>query len=403
MRHLLLTEPFFPDIGGSVQLFHEIYTRFPPGELVHVLAGDWPGGRALDRTYPLPVTRFDHRRYEWMKPESAMLYARLVAYAAAIVVRERIDVVHAGRIIPEGLVALGLRHTLGVPYVFWVHGEEVSIFMRYAVKARLMKRIFAGARATIANSSFSRGKCLEAGAEERKVFVVNPAVTASEYEEPVDVAAARARFGVEGKTVLLTVGRLTRRKSHDQVMRAMVSLRTRFPDLVHLVASDGEEKDNLERLHRELGLGDRVRFLGPVSRKDIKTLYALCDVFIMANRTLEDGDAEGFGMVFLEANASGRPVIGGRSGGAPDAVVDGVTGLLVDGDDVGDIERAIATLVEDEALRRRMGEAGRTRARTLTWDAAARRVRSIAELGRPSEPSPPLPPGERAGVREEDT
>lgn len=381
MRHLLLTEPFFPDDGGSVQLFHEIYTRFPPGELVHVLAGDWPGGRELDRTYPLPVTRFNHRRHAWMKPESALLYANLVRHAAAIAVRDRIEVVHAGRIIPEGLVALALRRSLGLPFVFWVHGEEVAIYRRYAVKARLLRRVFGAARAVLASSAFARALCVEAGAEPAAVAVVSPGVHARDFDQPADLAALRARFGVEGKRVLLTVGPLTRRKGQDRVMRALASMRARFPDVVYLVASRGEDEGELRQLHGELALGDAVRFLDQSSRRDVIDLYKVCDVFVMPSRTLDDGTVEGFGRVFLEAAASGRAVVASRSGGVPQLVVHGETGLVVDGDDPFAVEGALGRLLEDAPLRARLGEAGRARAATVTWEAAAARVRRLAEVG----------------------
>lgn len=378
MRHLLLTEQWFPHIGGSIHLFDEIYgRRFPPGELVHVVAGSAPGDQACDARYIRPVTRFDGSRYPWLRPESLAAYAQMSAAAMTVAVRDRIDVVHCARVIPEGLVGLMLHRTLGIPYVVWVHGEEVSMYLRYPGKRALMPAILGNARAVICNSTFSRGQAHTAGAPTERLQVINPCVDIARFTGPFDVSDIRARYGLEGKTVLLTVGRLTRRKGHDHVLQALAQLRRR--DLVYLVLSDGELEAELHNLTRELGLEDTVRFVGPVPAAELPRYYSASDIFIMANRTLPTGDVEGFGMVFLEASASGLPVIGGRSGGVVDAVAHEESGLLVDGGSVTDIAEAIARLLDDADLRRTLGTQGRRWVRQrFSWESAARRVREIA-------------------------
>ena len=340
MRHLLLSEQWFPQIGGSIHLFDEIYCRrFPPGELVHVLAAHSEGADEIDASFPRPVTRFDARRFAWMRPESLAAYTRMMMAASRIVTRERIDVVHCARVIPEGIVGAMLARTHGVPYVVWVHGEEVSMYLRYWGKQTLMPQILRGARGVICNSSFSRERAHTAGAPSERLHVVHPCVDASRFVGPFDTNAIRERYGLAGKTVLLSVGRLTRRKGHDFVFQALANLRRR--DVVFLVLSDGELEAELHALADELDIADMVRFVGPVPARDLPSYYAASDVFVMANRTLADGDVEGFGLVFLEASAAGLPVIGGRSGGVVDAVQDGTTGVLVDGSSVGDIARAL--------------------------------------------------------------
>jgi phosphatidylinositol alpha-1,6-mannosyltransferase len=285
---------------------------------------------------------------------------------------------HCGRVIPEGLVGLAVHRALGVPYTVWVHGEDVSIFMRYAVKRRLMPEVFAGARAVFANSAFTQGRAGLAGAPHETLHVVNPAVDADRFVGPFDTADLRARWRLEGRTVLLTVGRLTRRKGHDRVLDALARLRGHTPDLAWLVLSDGEIETELKAQCTALGLDDVVRWVGPVPSAELPRYYAVADVFVHPNRTLADDDVEGFGMVFLEASASGVPVIGGRSGGVPDAVSDGETGLLVEGDAVDAVADAIASLAGDPARRERMGEAGRRWARRFSWSRQAARVRALS-------------------------
>jgi phosphatidylinositol alpha-1,6-mannosyltransferase len=386
MRHLLLSEQWFPHIGGSIHLFDEIYCRrFPPGELMHVLAASAQHDAEIDAGFPHPVTRFDGSRYSWLRPESLASYARMAMSATRVVTRDRIDVVHCARVIPEGLVGMMIKRTLGIPYVVWVHGEEVSMYLRYWGKRALMPEILREARAVICNSTFSRGQAHMAGAPSERLHVVNPCVDAGRFRGPFDTSDLRERFGLAGKKVLLTVGRLTRRKGHDHVLQALARLRRR--DVVYLVLSDGELEAELHNLTAELDLTDVVRFVGPVPSAELPRYYAASDAFVMANRTLPNGDVEGFGMVFLEASASGLPVIGGRSGGVVDAVLHGETGLLVDGSSVTDIADAITTVLDDDEARARMGARGREWARQrFGWERAARQVREIC-AGEEADPS----------------
>jgi phosphatidylinositol alpha-1,6-mannosyltransferase len=277
MRHALLTEQWFPAIGGSIQLFDAIYGQhMPPGDAVHIIAGGPPGSASHDKSYPRPVTRFDDTRYPWMKPESALEYARMLAATLQVCRRERVEVLHAARVIPEGLVAMAVGRALKIPYTVWVHGEEVSLFLRYPVKKRLMPQVFARARAVFANSTFTQGRALLAGAPAEKLHVINPAVDAEAFAGPFDTADLVERFGLAGKTVLLTVGRLTRRKGHDTVLSALARLRPLglLQDLVWLVLSDGELEDELKKSCSALGLDDVVRWVGPVSRDALPRYYA---------------------------------------------------------------------------------------------------------------------------------
>lgn len=381
MRHALLTEHWFPQIGGSIQLFDGVYGRaLPPGDFAHIIAGGPPGAELHDATYPRPVTRFDDTRYTWMKPESSLEYARMLAATMRVCQRDRIEVLHCARVIPEGLVAMAVRRALGVPYTVWVHGEEVSIYARFAVKKRLMPRVFAGARAVFVNSTFTQARATLAGAAPEKTHVVHPAVDAALFEGPFDTRDLAARWNTAGHTVILTVGRLTRRKGHDRMLRALAQLRAQgaLGDAVWLVLSDGELEAELQAQCTKEGLDDVVRWVGPVRRDELPRYYALADVFAMPNRTLDDADVEGFGMVFLEAAAAGVPVIGGRSGGVADAVDDGRNGVLVDGASVEAIADALHAMLRDGERRRRMGDEGRRWARGFTWEAAAAKVRAHA-------------------------
>jgi phosphatidylinositol alpha-1,6-mannosyltransferase len=179
--------------------------------------------------------------------------------------------------------------------------------------------------------------------------------------------------------IILSVGNLVSRKGHDMVIRALPRLLDIMGDVTYLIVGDGPHRAELEALALALGVRERVAFAGRVPDEDLPDIYALCDAFVLPSREqLDSCDVEGFGMVFLEANASGKPVVAGRSGGIGDAVLDGETGLLVDPLDPDCIASSIGKLLANPQLASRMGEQGRERAvREFSWPAVAARLRGI--------------------------
>jgi phosphatidylinositol alpha-1,6-mannosyltransferase len=181
---------------------------------------------------------------------------------------------------------------------------------------------------------------------------------------------------------------LDRRKGQDRLIRAMPAILERIPAAVLLIAGSGPEESRLRAMVDELRLQSSVLFLGHVSDEDRLAWYRTADLYAMPNRTLNDGDTEGFGLVFLEAGACGLGVIGGRAGGVPDAILDGETGLLVDGESVPDIAAACIRLLLDPQLRATMGRNGMAHAARMSWpiQAAAflRICDSLADSPRPS-------------------
>jgi phosphatidylinositol alpha-1,6-mannosyltransferase len=215
------------------------------------------------------------------------------------------------------------------------------------------------------------------GVPDTKIHVVHPAVDADRFHPSVDGSRIRRAYAGPDELLLLSVGRLQRRKGQDVAIQAVARLRAELPGLRYVIAGDGEDRPRLEQLVAEFQLQDRVFFAGAVTDAELPAYYAACDVFLMPNR-VDEGDIEGFGIVFLEAAATGKPVIGGDSGGVPEAVERNVTGLLVDGADVADVAAAIRELARCEPRRTRMGLAGRVRAHgSFSWQRAAAAVSEL--------------------------
>jgi phosphatidylinositol alpha-1,6-mannosyltransferase len=274
------------------------------------------------------------------------------------------------------------KELFGVPYVVYVYGSETVRLGRGWVGRKLMKGILDGSEWVVTNSEATSREFVAFGVCKGKIRRVYPGVDLTVFrpDPPDQVLLERYRLG--GRRVLLTVARLDQRKGHDTVMRAIARERERLGEAVYLIVGTGREEGRLRNLAKELGLEDRVIFVGYVPDGELPGYYTLCDLFVMPNRVTEGtslaGDVEGFGITFIEAAACGKPSIGGRSGGAVEAIVDGETGFLVDPLSVEEVASAIVRLLEDHELRERLGRKGRERVeRMFDWRIVARQVEEI--------------------------
>jgi phosphatidylinositol alpha-1,6-mannosyltransferase len=372
-RAVLVTELFPPAVGGTARLFAEIYGRLGRTPVTVITHGVVSDPSTSNRS---AVVRIPGWGKEWglLNPTGLRHHLRRMnairRHAAG-----HPCVVHCGRALPEAFDALLARRLTGVPYICWAHGEELA----YAVHSReiraLMKAAYRQASLVFANSRSTAERVEDFGVRRDRVVVVHPGVDSTVFRPDAPGSEAiRARLAEAGDVVLLTVGRLQRRKGHDQVLQVVARLRRSGLPVRYVVVGDGEERERLHALTRQLGLDDRVTFVGQASSTDLPGYYAAADVFVHPNR-VDDGDFEGFGIVFLEAAASGLPTVGGASGGAPEAVQSGVTGLLVSGTDLDELESSVTSLVVSPERRRAMGGLGRTRvASEFSWECAAERV-----------------------------
>ena len=379
---LMLTELFLPTKGGTAVSFDDDFRRLGDKE-IHVVTADVPGAAEFDRTHPNTIHRIALRRVRWLKPESLLMYSKLFLRAARLVATHRFIAIFAGRVLPEGLVAWTIARLRGRPVLVYAHGEELTNWGR-GRKFALMRFVFRHADAILANSDFTRDTLSGLlDVDPGRIAVVYPTVDEDRFRPGLAAADLRASVGVtQGNCLILSVGRLQRRKGFDNVIRALPLLQQAGIDAHYALIGIGDDREYLQRLAAELGVSDRVHSLGHVSYDDLPRWYAACDLFVMPNRDI-DGDTEGFGLVFLEAASAGKPAIAGIAGGTGSAVVDGVTGLRVDGEQLEGIAGALTRLLANPAEAERMGMNGRNRVlENFTHQRRVDQLRELALRGR---------------------
>ena len=346
---LMITELFLPTKGGTAVLFEE-ECRALGGEEVLVVAAQVPGSQEFDRFHPNTVHRLALKRYRWLKPESLCVYLKLLLTSLQLILTHRVGVVSAGRVLPEGLVAWIVGRLTRRPVVVYAHGEELTSW-GLGGKYRVMRFTFRHADLVIANSDYTKEKLINMlGLPAERAALLYPTVDSSRFRPGLECEDLRRGLGLGRSTrLILSVGRLQRRKGFDRVIQAMPSLVAQGLDVHYALIGIGEDLEYLQGLAADLCVGDRTHFLGHVNADDLPRWYNACDLFAMPNRDI-NGDTEGFGIVYLEAAASGKPAVAGARGGTGSAVVDGETGLRVDAERVEAVASALARLLRDADL-----------------------------------------------------
>jgi phosphatidylinositol alpha-1,6-mannosyltransferase len=370
MRTLLVTNDFPPRPGGIQSFVHNLAVRQPPGSLV-VYASTWPGAEKFDAEQPFEVVRED---------TGMLLPTRQVGRRAVELARSYgCDAVWFGAAAPLGLLAGRLRREAGVARaVALTHGHEVG-WAALPGPRSLLRRIGRGQDVVTYLGEYTRRRLARvlAGLTELRRLV--PGVDVDAFHPDVDGSEVRNRYGLAGRPVVVCVSRLVPRKGQDTLIRALPAVRRRVPDAALLVVGGGRYRPALARLARDAGVGSDVVFTGSVPTAELPVYYAAGDVYAMPCRTRRGGlDVEGLGIVYLEASATGLPVVAGDSGGAPDAVRHGETGYVVPGRDRARLVDRLARLLTDRALAARLGAAGRAWVETeWRWDTQAARLQRL--------------------------
>lgn len=348
MSILLLSEIFPPSHGGSGRWFYELYRRLIPGTVTIVTNdNNRPEDKDIDKQFPQQIHRIAMTSRSWgvLSPVGLGFYARTIL---KILKRKpkNLTQIHCGRVIPEGFTGLLLARLLHKPLLCFVHGEDIEIARTSRELAWIVRRVLRGATKLICNSQNTKSLLIEHwGVPAHKIEVINPGVDEERFRPAPPDPDFRAKYGWTDKFVCLTVGRLQRRKGHDRMIEAITLLRPEIPNLRYVIVGQGDNRENLRRQVETSNLADHVQFLDEIDDRDLIRCYQQCDIFILPNRA-DGNDIEGFGMVLVEAQAVGKPVIAGNSGGTAETMDIGTTGLIVECTEAEKIAEAVLFMRE---------------------------------------------------------
>lgn len=396
-RSVLISSNFPPLRGGAGVVYDQI-CRNLTGRVTALSANrDYatnlpiPQTREFDAQAPYPVIRIPllrppetHRRnrlasFLTMVVVDVPILIRTLAITVWSSLRARARVVCIGDLISLGWMVWPLRYIFGLKVIFYIHGEEISVAGASRI-FHLRRSSLSRAHAIVAVSAFARDFLVtRLHIDEARIHILGNGVDLHRFQPgPADPAVIEA-FGAAGARVVLGVGRLVERKGFDTLIDAMPAVLARVPEALCLIAGDGPLRAELEQRIHATGLSERVRLLGPVDDHELVALYRIAEVFAMPNRTTATGDTEGFGLVFLEANACGKPVVAGRAGGAVEAVADGCNGLLVDGKAHREVATALIRLLTDPPLYARLSAGARTRAAASGWASRVQEYQALCD------------------------
>jgi phosphatidylinositol alpha-1,6-mannosyltransferase len=382
--HLLVTSNFPPLYDGIASWMSQLARHYGENAML-VSLGSEPEQAASDARQAVRIDRMPIPRARLRNLPGIIAWSR----RAAVLARENdVTFTWCGNLKPPAYVGWSLRKRMRIPYGVILHGTELLQMRRYGngVRKRLIARALVGSAAVIVtNSEWTRTMTLQLFEDMRiplspdRVYAVPLGADLERFRAGVDTRMVRAKYGLNGGRWMLTVGRLVEHKGQDQVLRALALLRDREPSLRYAVAGSGTYGAQLRALASALGVEDRVNFLGHVEDDDLPALYNVAELYVGASRVAVD-HVEGFGISLVEAAATSLPVVAGREGGMPEAVVDGVTGLLADPYDPASLATTIQSLLDAPDYAARLGAEGRRVAEgKYSWQRVARDLRAIAD------------------------
>jgi len=369
VKVLVVTNDFPPRPGGIQAYVHSLASRLPDDEVV-VYAPSWRRAEEFDRAQRFPVVRH---------PSSLMLPTRdVLRRARSIAAAEGCDRVWFGAAAPLGLLAgpLGMERSVAS-----THGHEVA-WAKLPGSRQLLRRIGAQVDVVTYLGAYTRSRLAPALGPSAVLERLPSGVDTTVFRPHSGGEDVRRRYGLSDRPVVVCVSRLVPRKGQDVLIRGLPEIRRRVPGAALLCVGGGPDAPRLQRLAAEHGVADDVVLTGSVPWEELPAHYDAGDVFAMPCRTRRGGlEVEGLGIVFLEASATGLPVVAGRSGGSPDAVLDGRTGHVVDGTSVAAVAGSVAGLLADRRRASAMGRAGREWVEhEWRWDVLASRLRALLQV-----------------------
>jgi phosphatidylinositol alpha-1,6-mannosyltransferase len=393
---LFVSSNFPPVIGGSAVVYDQL-CRNADRQIVALGAScdyrtgkEWPEIKKMDAGRGYPIYRVPYLRPPALSQDSPNwiakilhavfrdlpIMARVLATVFSLIIKYRVKTVCLGELIYGGWLVFPFRYLLGRTVFIYTHGEEIAQESENLL-GRQRGLFLRHASGIIAVSLFCKGQIISKyKIDPKKIHVINNGVDLTAFNpsgQNRDIWPAAIRHC----KIILSVSRLVERKGQETLIRALPSILANHPDTHCVIVGGGPMEDRLRELVSELKLDSHCTITGTAPQEDVIAYFRACDLFALPCRTLPDGDTEGFGLVFLEAGACGKPVVAGIAGGTVEAVTDGVTGFLVDGYSTTEVADAINRLLSEPGLAERMGKEGWLRAQDCNWRAVADRFLSV--------------------------
>ena len=370
LKVLVVTNDFPPRIGGIEQYVAELLRHLSNDVSVTVITSTHPDAPTFDRTFPAQVIRW--------APYPLLPTPRLIRAVVHDVTRVHVDVLVFGATFPLALIAGAVRRRTDVPIVMFTHGVEPALTSLPGGSA-LLRRIVRHATITTVLSRWAENRIRSAVGPIPRIELLRSGVDADRFRPDVSGTAIRHRYGLGGGPVIVSVARLVPRKGHDRMIGVLPEIAREFPTVRLLIVGAGPSRRRLERLTVRHRVASHVVFAGAVSDAELPACFAAGHVFAMPCRSRWAGlDTEGLGTVFLQAAAVGRPAVAGQSGGAPEAVIDGETGIVVDARVSAAVEAGVLRLLRSPDEGRALGANAASRVhRELTWPLLAQRLECL--------------------------
>ena len=379
MKKSLLISYFFPPkIGGIENYLKNLCLKLPEDKII-ILVDKTKGSEDFDKNYERIVIRQPFFSWRFFKPS----WLPLIWKVRKLVKDNDIEYLQFGHYFNAVTVGLMLKKLFGLPYLVYTHGVDTLIPQKGWFSKKLMILNLKNADYVIANTHFMKKKIMELGLFESQIIIIYPSLNIKAENIPNRENELRKKYGLEGQKVILTIGRLVKRKGQDFVIRSLPEILKKVPNLKYLIVGDGPDKDYLVNLAKELQVEKQVIFAGPIEDKDILKFpyYHLADLFIMPTREMKgQKDIESFGLVYLEAQAQGTPVIIGKAGGTGETIIEDETGLAVNPENTKDISDTVLKLLTNDNLKNEMGEKGkRWVTGTFNWDKQVHKLTNIID------------------------
>ncbi|HLD30968.1 MAG TPA: glycosyltransferase family 4 protein [Patescibacteria group bacterium] len=362
---LIITLEFPPYVGGVATYVHDLAMALDPEKTV-VLA---PAGNDSFTTKQQKIDWDKDKKYKIIRRKLLFpkfiwpRWLRLIWHVWRVVRKEKIEIIFVQQVLPVGYSAIVMKKLFKVPFLLFSHGTDLVAGTATIWKRKMVTMVSKHTDQIIFNSNSLMSRYLRVLPQfENKSFVLYPCPEPRFLEPPprADIDNLRRRYALEGKQTLLSVSRLDEGKGFPSMIRCMPKILEQVPNLVWFIIGGGFKTDLIIDSIRKYNLQNVVRFVGEIPHEDLHPYFYTSDVFVLLTHP-DEGKEEGLGLVFLEASAAGLPIVAGRSGGVPEAVLDGRTGLIVDAHNEKQVVDSVLKLLREKAYASQLGKAAKER------------------------------------------